>query len=308
MGAPLVSVVMPTFDRLEYVRAAVASVYAQTVEAWELIVVDDGSGDETRRFLRDAPDPRMSVVFHSHTGVPALVRNRGIARARGRYVAFLDSDDLWAPDKLRRQLALMEAAPARRWSYTAVRRIDADGREIELRSVPWVAHGGAILEQVLRVEAQIATPTVMAELAFVRELGGFDESMRFVEDYDLWARMALRSEVAVDDAPLADVRSHQQHFTSDRAGTFAGWAALYAKMAGIVPTVRLRTLCRKRMGDYLLLLAAQQASRRHWAGMRQTVIAAARAGAASPLGWLRIACAAALPAQHAHRAAGAESD
>ncbi len=130
MAPPIVTVVMPTFNRLEYLRAAVASVYAQTFEDWELIVIDDGSDDETRRFLRSPPDPRMSVIFHSHTGVPAAIRNRGIARARGRYVAFLDSDDLWAAEKLQRQLALMESEPARRWSYTAVRRIDADGLEI----------------------------------------------------------------------------------------------------------------------------------------------------------------------------------
>jgi len=308
MTAPLVSVVMPTFNRLEYVRAAVASVYAQTFAAWELIVVDDGSGDETHRFLRDTPDERMSVVFHPHTGVPALVRNRGIALARGRYVAFLDSDDRWAPEKLEHQLALMESMPARRWSYTAVRRIDAGGLEIHSRSVPWVPYAGSILEQVLRIDAQIATPTVMAELAFVREVGGFDESMRFVEDYDLWGRMALRSEAAVDSTPLADVRSHLKHFTSDRAGNLAGWATLYAKMEKLVPTRRLRTLCRKRKREHLLSLAAQQARSRDWAGMRQTVGAAARAGAANPLGWLRIARAAALPQQHAHATAATKSD
>ena len=220
MARPLVTVVMPTFNRLEYVRAAVASVYAQTFEDWELIVIDDGSGDETRRFLRSPPDPRMSVIFHLIPGSRPLVRNQGIARARGRYVAFLDSDDRWAAEKLQRQLALMESTPARRWSYTAVRRIDADGLRNPL-AAPYRVFPmpGSILEQVLRVDAQIATPTVMAELAFVRELGGFDEKMRFVEDYDLWSRMALRSEVAVDTTPLADVRSHLEHFTSDRVGS-----------------------------------------------------------------------------------------
>jgi glycosyltransferase involved in cell wall biosynthesis len=297
MAAPLVTVVMPTFNRLEYLRAAVASVYAQTFDAWELIVVDDGSDEETRRFLRSPPDSRMHVVFHAHTGTPSVVRNRGIARAQGRYLAFLDSDDLWAPEKLQRQLALMESAPARRWSYTAVRRIDSDGREIHARSVPWVPHSGRILEQVLRVDAQIALPTVVAELAFVRELGAFDETMRLVEDYDLWSRMALHSEAAVDAAALAHIRSHREHFTADRIGHLAGWARLYGKMEGLVPTPHLRALCRTRKRDYLLSLAAQQARVRDWAGMRRTVVSAARAGASSPRGWLRIARAVALPGQ-----------
>lgn len=295
-GCPLVSVVLPTFNRLDYVRAAVASVYAQTFDDWELIVVDDGSDEETRRFLSRPPDSRMSVVLHSHTGTPGLIRNRGLALARGRYVAFLDSDDRWAAEKLEQQLALMNAAPERRWSYTAVRRIDADGREMHVRPVAWVPYSGSILEQVLRVDAQIAMPTVMAELAFVKELGGFDEQMQFVEDYDLWSRMALRSEVSVDPAALADVRSHPEQFTLNRTGGLRGWARFYQKMERLVPTRRLRTLCRARKRDYLLALAAQQARTRDWAGLRQTLAAAARAQAWNPVGWLRIAKAAALSA------------
>jgi glycosyltransferase involved in cell wall biosynthesis len=295
MKQPLVSVVMPTFDRIEYARAALASVYAQTVADWELIVVDDGSTLEMRQFLAAETDPRTTVVLHAHTGIPAVLRNVGIARARGKYVAFLDSDDRWASDKLRRQLALLTADPERRWSYTAVRRIDGAGREILERHVPWVPHEGSIVEQVLRVDAQIAMPAVMAETAFVRDLGGFDESMRFAEDYDLWARMALRSAVAVDSAPLADVRSHAEHFTADRSGNLAGWAKLYTKLEHLVPTPRLRTLCRKRKRDFLLLLAAEHARARDWSGMRFAAGAAARAGAASPRGWLRVVRAAAWP-------------
>jgi hypothetical protein len=202
----------------------------------------------------------------------------------------------------------MESAPTKRWSYTAVRRIDADGREIRSRSVPWVPYSGSILEQVLRVEAQIATPSVMAELAFVRELGGFDEKMRFVEDYDLWSRMALQSEVAVDNTATADVRSHAEHFTSDRAGNLRGWASLYAKMERLVATPRLRALCRKRQREYLLLLAAELARSRDWAGMRRAVAAAARAGASSPVGWLRVARAATRPARPAHGLTQAKAD
>ena len=299
---PFVSIVMPTYNRLHYIEVAVASVLAQTVTDWELIIVDDGSDEATRRYFRTQPDARIAVVFCEHTGMPSVCRNRGIAQARGRYVAFLDSDDAWAADKLQRQLALMQASPGKRWSYTAVRRIDADGREIHARSVPWVPHSGSILEQVLRVDAQIATPTVMAELELVRQLGGFDEHMRFVEDYDLWSRMALASEAAVDATPLADVRSHAEHFTFDRAGNLGGWANLYGKMERLVSTRPLRALCRKRKRDYLLLLAAELARSRDWAGVRQTAAAAAQAGALSPRGWLRVARAAAFAPQHARTA------
>jgi hypothetical protein len=132
--------------------------------------------------------------------------------------------------------------------------------------------------------------------------------MRFVEDYDLWARMALRSEAVVDSSPLADVRSHDEHFTADRAGKLGGWARFYAKMEALVPTRRLRALCRKRMREYLLSLAAEQARARDWAGVRATMRAAARARAFRPLGWLRIARAVALVRPREQRARAAESD
>jgi glycosyltransferase involved in cell wall biosynthesis len=296
MPEPLVSVVMPTFNRLEYVREAVASVYAQTCKDWELVIVDDGSEDETREFLRAAPDSRTSVVFHTHTGKPAVVRNIGIARARGRYVAFLDSDDRWPADKLRRQLALMESAPTRRWSYTAMRLIDADGRVLDDGLLDsWVPRAGSIVEELLRFQAGVPLPTVMADLALVREVGGFDENLRFVEDYDLWLRMAMRSEVSVDPTPLCDVRSHRRRFTTGEAvGALEGWVSFFRKMEGVVPTSRLRALCRRRAGEHVLLLAAEQARVRNWTAMRRCLAEAARGRVFSPGGWLRVAKAVAL--------------
>jgi glycosyltransferase involved in cell wall biosynthesis len=292
---------MPTFNRVEYLRAAIESVHAQTFRDWELIVVDDGSDEQTLSFLQRGRDRCTTVLCGAHTGNPAVVRNQGLGLARGRYVAFLDSDDRWREDKLERQVALLESAPARRWSYTAVRRIDGAGRVIPSSGSPWVPYSGSILERVLRIEAQIATPAVMAELAFVRELGGFDERLPFSEDYDLWARMALRSDVSVDREATADVRSHAEHFTFDRAGRLGGWGAFYAKMEGLVQTPNLRALCRRQRRDYVLLLAAQQARVRDWVGMRHSLGTAVRARAWSPFGWLRVAKAVALPAGRPRR-------
>jgi hypothetical protein len=96
---------------------------------------------------------------------------------------------------------------------------------------------------------------------------------------------------------MADVRSHQEHFTANRIGNLRGWADLYAKMERLVPTGRLQTLCRRRKREYLLSIAAQQARMRDWPGMRKTVVAAARARAFSPRGWLRLAKAVASPSR-----------
>src|SRR6266487_2699709 len=101
---PLVSVIIPTFNREAYLREAIESVFAQTYSNWELIVADDGSTDGTRAYLASVTDRRTHVIELEHCGTPARLRNTALARAQGTYVAFLDSDDLWAPEKLELQI------------------------------------------------------------------------------------------------------------------------------------------------------------------------------------------------------------
>ena len=191
MANPEVSVIVPTFDRLAYLSAAIASVTAQTFADWELIVVDDGSSDGTTSFLDGLRDTRIRPLRLPHFGNPSRVRNAGIQLARGRYPAFLDSDDLWEPTKLEVQLALMRARPERRWSYTKERFIDERGTPVSDSGFPaWIPYEGAILERLLTIDALISMPTVIAERALVEAAGGFDEQQRFGEDYDLWLRSA----------------------------------------------------------------------------------------------------------------------
>ncbi|MGH7451509.1 MAG: glycosyltransferase family 2 protein, partial [bacterium] len=115
---PLVSVIIPTFNRLKYLKEAVASVFAQTYAHWELIVVDDGSTDDTLHYVSTLDDPRVRLVSETHSGNPARMRNVGVAHARGEYVAFLDSDDLWESDKLAVQLEYLHTCRGYRWCYT----------------------------------------------------------------------------------------------------------------------------------------------------------------------------------------------
>ena len=157
VGAPTVSVLIPTYDRLPLLKQAVASVQTQTFQDWELIVVDDGSTDGTAAWLRALNDPRVVVVSLEHSGDIAALRNRGIQEATGTYVAFLDSDDLWMPDKLRLQLETLEGKTDARWGYTAMRRMDREGKEIrDSRIQPWRPYSGWILEELLTFRAIVA--------------------------------------------------------------------------------------------------------------------------------------------------------
>ena len=209
MAAAIVSVVLPTFNRLRFLRPAVESLYAQTLTDWELIVADDGSDPETKQYLQSlANHPRVTVVWLPHSGRPSIVRNAALRRAGGEYVAFLDSDDLWAPTKLARQIETLRTRVNCRWSYTGFLRVDASGIPLpeEARRPWWVPYEGDIFEQVATGRAAIRTPSVLATRELIAQAGGFDEAMLSAEDYDLWLRLALYSEVAIVDEPLVHVR------------------------------------------------------------------------------------------------------
>jgi glycosyltransferase involved in cell wall biosynthesis len=256
MTRPLVSVILPAYNRLTHLCAAIESVRAQTLTDWELIIGDDGSDGDTRTFLSQLADARIRVLSLSHSGNPSRTRNAAIHAANGEFLAFLDSDDLWLPHKLERQLALMSDRPARRWSYTQVRRIDAVGNEAASEGVAeWRPLDGNIVEPLLRVEALIATPSVIAERDLVLEAGGFDEQQRFCEDYDLWLRLATRSEAGAFSEPLACVRVHLDNYSQDRIGAYEGWVRLYTKHAACLDP-RRRRICQQRRASCGLSLAA----------------------------------------------------
>lgn len=275
MGNPTVSIILPAYNRLAYLREAVASVFVQTYDNWELIIADDGSSQETRAYLRAIADPRVTVLWLSHTGIPSIARNQAIRRARGHYLAFLDSDDQWRPAKLEVQVDALRASPDCRWSYTAVDLIDADGNPVDRDGfAPWVPYAGDITERLLWIHAHIAIDAVIAERRLVLEAGGFDERQRFGEDYDLYIRLAMRSLVNVIDVPLAVVRAgNGENYSADRIEAYEGWVQLYEKYAATLPSKRLRTIARSRRAENLLILARLYTkSGQPWAALRTLLL------------------------------------
>ena len=216
--AALVSVIMPTYDRLQFLGPALDSLFAQTCADWELIVADDGSGAATRDYLRalHAP-PRVRVIWLEHSGKPAVARNAALRAARGSYVAFLDSDDLWLPHKLERQLASLRRHPERQWSYTEFALVDAAGRlqALPLGSKHPAAISGWIAEPLLTGQTVIALPSVVVARETLERLGAFDEQLVMCEDDELWLRLALYSEVDAIEEPLTLVRRHGLHHGDD---------------------------------------------------------------------------------------------
>ncbi len=204
---PEVSVVIPTYNRLAMVREAVASVLAQREAEFELIVVDDGSTDGTADELERvaalanaerAERRRMGVVRTANRGV-AAARNTGVALASAPLIALLDSDDLWLPQKLKRQVASMRTDPQCVISQTdeiwlrGGRRVNPGLRQRK--------RGGDIFLDSLRT-CLISPSAVIMRTALLREIGGFDERMAAAEDYDLWLRILARHQVRLLAEPL----------------------------------------------------------------------------------------------------------
>lgn len=204
-----VSVIIPTYNCSAYVGEAVESVLAQSYRDFELIVIDDGSTDETAQTLQAYGD-RLHYVRQENQG-ESVARNHGIRLARGEYVAFLDSDDRWLPDKLSLQIAALESVPEAVLSYGYSYIIDADGNRISHRGADmkgWGEPGLHELFEHLVMWNCVGNPnTVVVRKTYLREAGiFFDPSIQWGEDWDLWLRLALQGPFYFIAKPLACYR------------------------------------------------------------------------------------------------------
>ncbi len=189
---PIVSVIIPTFDRAPWVGEAIASVLAQTYPHLELIVVDDGSHDATPAVVREF-GPALTYLRQAHAGVSAA-RNHGVEIARGELVAFLDSDDLWLPDKTAAQVALLQQQQHTQACYTDEIWI-RHGVRVNPKRIHQ-KHSGWLFELSLP-RCIISPSSIMLRRTLWDQLGGFDERLPACEDYDLWLRLTLTTPVVL---------------------------------------------------------------------------------------------------------------
>lgn len=213
-GAPAVSVIVPTHDREDLLGETLESVRAQTFAAWECLVVDDGSTDGTEALVRRTieREPRFRYVRQERSSA-ANARNRGLALARGRYVTFLDSDDLFAPDKLAWQCAALDAAPDAVLVYGDTFQFEHGAPErggIYQDGVPRPA--GRAFEALLACSS-IYAPMARAEA--LRAVGGFDASLPSAEDWDAWIALSRRGLVLYEPRVALRYRVHAGNKSSD---------------------------------------------------------------------------------------------
>ena len=202
----MVSVIIPVYNRPVLLERALQSVFGQRYQNFEIIVVDDGSqppvqqsaGEDSGILQQLLEDPRVTVLRIPHCGMAGAVRNRGAAIARGRYLAFLDSDDLWLPDKLALQVKLLDAQEGIPLVHT---------REVWLRKEKVLSQAkqnhqkrGDIFSDAL-VKCIIGPSTVLLRSSSFHHLEGFREDLEVAEDYELWLRYTALHSVAYIETP-----------------------------------------------------------------------------------------------------------
>jgi GT2 family glycosyltransferase len=215
--APRVSVVIPTYNRAELLAESIESVLRQSYRDLEVVVCDDGSTDDTAARVQ-ALESRVRYLGLPHTGRPGSPRNRGIEAARGELVAFLDDDDLWEPDKLARQIELMDRGGLS-FVYTDRRLLFSDGSQSAPVATPALPGSDRFMDLVLQGQFP-SVCTVLMQRSLLRQVNGFDETLETAEDLDLWLRLGRIARAGRVPEPLVLVR-RRAGTLSDRSGPLA---------------------------------------------------------------------------------------
>ena len=211
---PDVSVVIPTHNRQRLLRQALRSVVAQRGVDLEVVVVDDGSADGTAEVVAGLPDGRVRLVRHRRPLGVSAARNRGIAEVRGSWVAFLDDDDLWAPNKLASQLA---AARRERRAWAVAGAVSVDDRLRVLTGEPPLLPERITAELPRYNSVPAGASNVMVHADLLADTGGFDPGLRHMADWDLWIRLGRSGPPATVSRPLLAYRLHGANATMDTA-------------------------------------------------------------------------------------------
>jgi glycosyltransferase involved in cell wall biosynthesis len=211
---PLVSVIIPTYNRLDYIHTAIDSVLAQTYKNYEIIVVNDGSSVDIRKALEPYEDKIVCLSHQENRGLSAA-RNTGIKNSNGKYLAFLDDDDLFENQKLEIQVPVLENNPDIGFVYSDYYIFNSKSTDMKLS----LAAGRDDTEnfaQIFFLNYNVAVPTILIRRTCFEDVGFFDEYLRQHEDGDMLLRVALQWRVGFSEYPCARVRYHDNQMSRNR--------------------------------------------------------------------------------------------
>lgn len=208
-----ISVIIVTYNRLNYLKLTVESVLAQSIRFKELLIVCDGHQEDVKDYISSLNDERILYHYVNHCGYPAKGRNLGLQLAKGDYIAFCDDDDLWMPQKLRKQMAVFQNDPSVGLCFARRSIIDSNGDAVEGTTVKWIPRKPTVHNLLLT--NYISYSSVVINKAVLQKTGIYMDDIRFkaVEDYHLWLRIALLSKIYFIDEVLMLYRVHNSNIS-----------------------------------------------------------------------------------------------
>lgn len=207
----LISVIIPTYNRASLVIDAINTVINQTYQDFEIIIIDDGSTDNTEQVIKGINDLRIRYIYQENSGKPSCARNNGIRKAKGEYIAFLDSDDLWHPQMLEKNISILnnnnKIGFVTNWSSYRT----FEGNEIK-KKICYAKNKNEYMSYLLLSpdKAYAGPSTILVKKECFEKAGCFDEEMTFCEDWDMFFRIALFYEMHNLEEVLTYVRVHQE--------------------------------------------------------------------------------------------------
>jgi glycosyltransferase involved in cell wall biosynthesis len=243
MEARKVSVILPVYGVEKYIAETVRSVLAQTFSDFELLIIDDGSPDRSLEICRQFTDSRIRIIQQQNRGLSGA-RNTGIRHAQGEYLAFLDGDDLWAPEKLEKQVAHLDHSPTVGLSFSRSAFIDEIGKDLKTYQMPQLTGITAGYLLCCNPVGNGSAPVVRQEVfqaigkvAASGEVGYFDESLRRAEDIECWLRIAIQTPWLIEGIPepLTLYRVNAGGLSASLLQQLASWEAVIEKTRRYAP-------------------------------------------------------------------------
>ncbi len=233
-----VSIIIPAYNSAHFLGTTILSVMKQAYDDYEIVIVDDGSTDNTREIVKSFPG--VCTYLYQRNAGPSAARNRGIENSNGELIAFLDADDAWLPGKLHAQVAIMDQNPEVGLVETG--SFLCDDHLYPVRYLPPARLRGQVFEEML-IESKVPnTSTVLVRRIHLQQAGGFDSTYRNVEDYELWLRLAQLCRFDYLEEAFAYQRVHEGHSLKDGRYMLEMYSNIVSRHVSNNPSLKLRMI------------------------------------------------------------------
>lgn len=241
---PKVSIIIPAYNSLTYLPTAINSVFRQTFQDFELVIIDDGSSDKTADWVSCLTESQIKLISQDNQGA-STARNIGIANSEGEYIAFLDADDLWRPSKLTKQVERLDNLPqvglVHCWTEFTNAQGDKTGKVM-------TSYGeGTVWKEMVLYNLLRCGSTPMIRRTCFESLGVFDTALKYAEDWDMWIRIASQYEFSIINEPLVFYREHEDNKSKNYEGQLESFCKIIDKAIDS-RSENLRSLQRRAYG------------------------------------------------------------